>query len=455
MKRPKRLSATFVKTVTRPGRYGEGRGGFGLSLLVKPRSAGGVAKSWSQRLRINGRVCNLGLGTYPVVTLAEARAKALENRRAVAQGLDPRERSRTPTFAEAAETVIQLHEPTWRAGGGADSAKVWRASLRNYVFPRIGSKRVHEITSGDVLRVLTPIWHTKTETARRVKGRISTIMKWAIAQEYRDDDPAGDAVAAALPKKAGRREHHRALPHAEVGAAVRTVRESGASPATKLAFEFLVLTAARSGEVREARWHEVCGAIWTVPAERMKMNREHRVPLSNRAVEVLDEARTLMDASGLLFPSPTGRGPLSNGTVVKLLRELGVKAVPHGFRSSFRDWAAETGHPRELAEQALAHANPNKVEAAYARSDLLDQRAAMMEAWAQYAITPIADPGADAVPNVHLDDRPVPLSLGAAESGRSAEHSAPGRWDIQVQLPPHPGPTMVVPSPDHQGGADD
>ena len=204
---------------------------------------------------------------------------------------------------------------------------------------------------------------------------------------YRDDDPAGDAVSAALPKNAGRREHHRALPHAEVGAAVQTVRESGASPATKLAFEFLVLTAARTGEVREARWDEICGATWTVPAERMKMNREHRVPLSNRAVEVLDEARALMDGSGPIFPSPTGRGPLSNGTVVKLLRELGVKAVPHGFRSSFRDWAAETGQRRELAEQALAHSNPNKVEAAYARSDLLQQRAALMEAWAQYAIT--------------------------------------------------------------------
>ena len=388
MKRPQRLSAVFVKTVTQPGRYGEGRGGFGLSLLVKPRAAGGVAKSWSQRLRINGRACNLGLGTYPIVTLAEARTKALENARAVAQGCDPRDRSRTPTFEQAAEQVVQLHEPTWKAGGGASSAKVWRSSLRTYAFPRFGSKRVHEITSGDVLRVLTPIWHTKTETARRVKGRISTVMKWTIAQGYRDDNPAGDAVSAALPKSGARQEHHRALPHAEVGEALRKVRESGASPAAKLAFEFQVLTAARSGEVREARWDEISRATWTVPAERMKMRREHRVPLSNRAIQVLDEARTLRDGSGLLFPSPTGRGPLSNSTLLKLLRELALKAVPHGFRSSFRDWAAETGQPRELAERALAHVISNKVEAAYARSDLLQhRRRSLMEAWARYTNT--------------------------------------------------------------------
>ena len=212
-------------------------------------------------------------------------------------------------------------------------------------------------------------------------------MNWTIAQGYRDDNPAGDAVSAALPKNGARQEHHPALPHAEVGEALRKVRESDASPAAKLAFEFQVLTAARSGEVREARWDEISRATWTVPAERMKMRREHRVPLSNRAIQVLDEARTLIDGSGLLFPSPTGRGPLSNSTLLKLLRELALKAVPHGFRSSFRDWAAETGQPRELAEQALAHANPNKVEAAYARSDLLHQRAVLMEAWARYTNT--------------------------------------------------------------------
>ena len=170
MKRPKRLSATFVKNVAQPGRYGEGRGGFGLSLLVKPRAAGGVAKSWSQRLRINGKPCNLGLGTYPIVMLAEARVKALENARVVEQGRDPRDRPSIPTFEQAAEKVILLHEPTWKAGGGASSAKVWRASLRTYAFPRLGSQRMHEITAGDVLRVLTPIWSHEAGDGAEVEG---------------------------------------------------------------------------------------------------------------------------------------------------------------------------------------------------------------------------------------------------------------------------------------------
>ena len=390
MKRPKRLSATFVKNVTQPGRYGEGRGGFGLSLLVKPRAAGGEAKSWSQRLRIHGKPCNLGLGTYPIVMLAEARVKALENARVVKQGRDPRDRPSMPTFEQAAEKVILLHEPTWKAGGGASSAKVWRASLRTYAFPRLGSQPMHEITAGDVLRVLEPIWSTTPETARRLKGRISTVMKWAIAQGYRTDNPAGDAVAAALPRNGAVQEHHRALPHAEVGRALRTVRESGASQAAKLAFAFQVLTAARSGEVREARWDEVDmdAETWTVPAKRMKVRREHRVPLSTSALAVLTKALTLSDGLGLIFPSPRGGGrPLSNGTLIKLLAESDIAAVPHGFRSSFRDWAAETGQRRELAERALAHVISNKVEAAYARSDLLDRRRSLMEAWARYIDT--------------------------------------------------------------------
>ena len=161
MKRPKRLSAAFVRTVNRPGRYGEGHGGFGLSLLVKERKGGGLAKSWSQRLRINGKPSNVGLGRYPIVTLAEARTKALENARAVDQGRDPCDRSRVPTFEQAAEKVIRLYEPTWRAGGADSSAKVWRSSLERYVFPKLGRKPVSEITTADVHGVIVPVWHTK------------------------------------------------------------------------------------------------------------------------------------------------------------------------------------------------------------------------------------------------------------------------------------------------------
>ena len=268
MKRPKRLSATFVQTVNVPGRYGDGRRGLGLSLLVKPASAGGFSKSWAQRIRQDGRPANLGLGSYPVTTLAAARAKALANARVVAEGCDPRDQGRrAPSFEAAAEKVIEIHGAGWKDGG--KSAAQWRASLRDYTLPKIGRKPVNSITTADVMGVLLPIWSTKRETARRVRQRIGAVMKWAVAQGYREDNPAGDAISAALPKNGARRAHQRALPHAEVAAALTRVRESGAYPATALAFEFLVLTACRSGEVRGARWDEVDAetATWTVPAD--------------------------------------------------------------------------------------------------------------------------------------------------------------------------------------------
>ena len=385
MKRPKRLSATFVQTVNVPGRYGDGRGGLGLSLLVKSASVGGFSKSWAQRIRLDGRPANVGLGSYPVVTLAAARAKALANARAVADGRDPRDRrSRAPRFEDAAEKVIEIHAANWKDGG--KSAAQWRASLRDYALPKIGRKSVSSITTADVMGILLPIWSAKGETARGIRQRIGAVMKWAVAQGYREDNPAGDAISAALPKNGTRREHQRALPHAEVASALAGVRESGAYPATALAFEFLVLTACRSGEVRGARWDEVDSgtATWTIPPVRMKAKLEHRVPLAPRVMEILDEARGLDDGGGLVFPSPTGR-TLSDSTLSKLLREIGIGAVPHGFRSSFRDWAAECSDaPREVCELALAHVNSDRVEAAYRRSDLFERRRRLMADWAGY-----------------------------------------------------------------------
>ncbi len=385
MKRPKTLSATFVKTITVPGRYGDGRGGYGLSLLVKPTSTGRLSKTWSQRLRIAGRPCNIGLGAYPVVTLAEARKAALENRRAVARGRDPRTGG-MPTFAAAVDRVIAIHAASWRDSGRSE--KQWRASLRDYAMPQLGRKPVDKITTADVLAVLVPIWSAKPETARRVRQRIGAVMRWAVAEGYRDDNPAGEAIGAALPKNGGRQEHRQALPYPEVGGTLAKVRASQAWPATKLALEFLTLTACRSGEVRGARWEEINldTATWTVPAARMKAGLAHRAPLSGRAIAVLDAARELSDDSGLVFPSVRGV-QLSDSTLSKLLRDLGVPAVPHGMRSSFRDWAAEcTDAPREVCELALAHVNSDRVEAAYRRSDLFERRRALMEQWAAYVM---------------------------------------------------------------------
>ena len=377
-----RLNASFVKTTKAVGRFGDGRGGYGLALLVRPRAGGGVRKSWTQRVRVGGRATNLGLGQYPLVELAEARAKALENARAVAAGRDPRT-SAAPTFEEAAQEVIRLRIPTWRSG--SKSAEQWRASFRDYVYPVIGPKPVSEITPADVLAVLSPHWHDRAETMRRVKQRLGAVLDWAVAHGHASDNPArGAVVAAALPRQPGGR-HQRALQPGDVAAALTIVDASGAHLSTRLTLRFIVLTACRSGEARNARWDEINTetATWTIPPTRTKTGRPFRVPLSSSALAVLGEARKLSDASGLVFPSVTGR-PLSDNTVSKLLRENGVDAVPHGFRSSFRDWCAESGVAREIAEAALAHVVRDSVERAYFRSDVLERRREVMQRWADY-----------------------------------------------------------------------
>ena len=242
------------------------------------------------------------------------------------------------------------------------------------------------MTTADVMAILTPIWSSKHVTAKRIRQRIGAVMKWAVAQGHRADNPAGDALGAALPKNGAAPRHQRALPHAEVGPALRRIRRADAHVGILLAFEFLVLTAAHSGEVRGALWHEIdCdGSVWTIPGERMKAGREHRVPLADRALEVLDEARELTDARGIVFPSPRGL-VLHQTTLAGLARDLNIGAVPHGFRSSFRDWAAEcTDAPREVCEIALAHVNTDRVEAAYRRTDLFDRRRRLMADWAAY-----------------------------------------------------------------------
>ena len=236
-----------MRAVKEPGRYGDGRGGYGLSLLVKPMiSNGRVSRTFAQRLRIDGQIVNIGIGSFPLVSLAEARAAAFENRRTLAKGFDPRNSAAgMPTFAQTAAKVIALHAESWRDGG--KSRKQWEASLKTYVFPTIGNKPVGAITAADVLSVIEPIWSRKRETARRVRQRIGQVMKYAIAAGLRPDNPAGDALAAALPSNGQATKHQPALPHAEVKLALVKIRESDAGQSAKKALTFLVLTAARSG----------------------------------------------------------------------------------------------------------------------------------------------------------------------------------------------------------------
>ena len=382
MTRPKTLSPSFVARVRTPGRYGDGRGGHGLSLLVKVAATGRISRSWSQRLRLRDRVTNIGLGSFPRVTLKEARARALENVRLVDQGQDPFGGGE-PTFADAVEKVIEIHRDGWK--GSAKTEKQWRATLRDYAMPRLGRMRISEITALHVMGVLVPIWTAKPEMARQVRRRISAICKWGIAQGYRQDDPAGDAISAALPKNGGTRQHQKALPHAEVAGAVAKIRTSGAFVGVRLGLEFVIHTAARSGEVRAARWSEIDleSRLWTIPASRTKMGREHRVPLSDRAVEILHEAQEFSQGSDLIFPSARG-GILQDFMLGRLLKAGGIECVPHGFRSSFRSWCADVGVVREVAETALAHVNRDRVEAAYQRSDLFELRRELMGAWSDY-----------------------------------------------------------------------
>ena len=387
IKAPKkgRLTAAFVRSVNRPGVYCDQHG---LRLRVyESRKLKSISKHWIWRGTVNGTRRDVGLGAFPYVSLLDARQQAYEHRKIARAGGDPialKRKPDVPTFAEAVETVIGIHREGWKDAG--KSEKQWRASLRDYAMKRLGRKRVDQIATADVMAVLIPNWHTRNETMRRVRQRIGAVMKWAVAQGYRDDNPAGDAISAALPKTSTMRKHQRALPFAEVGAALDKVKASGAYRGTALALEFLVLTGCRSGEVRLATWDEVDldSETWTVPASRMKAKRDHRVPLSVRALEVLHEARELSGGTGLVFPSAHGRA-LSDNTISKLLRDLGIEAVPHGFRSSFRDWAAEcSAAPREVCELALAHVNSDRVEAAYRRTDLFGRRRILMEEWASF-----------------------------------------------------------------------
>ena len=383
------LTPAFVRNVSQAGRYCDGQG---LYLDVRPTGSRG----WIQRLTIRGRRTELGLGGYPLVSLKEAREKAFVNRKLARDGGDPLVEKQLaesrPTFAEAARQVWDQLRPGWRS---PEHAQLWMGSLERYAFPRIGEMPVSEVTSADVIGILAPIWHDRAATARKLRQRIRAVMEWTVAMDLRPDNPC-DRIGPVLGVQGKVVRHMRALPHGEVASAIGKVRASNSGPVVKLAFEFLVLTATRSGEARGAEWTEIDRdeGVWTIPAPRTKGNREHRVPLSRRALEILDDARALGRGSRLVFPSLRGK-PLGVTALSRLLSTLRIEAVPHGFRSSFRDWAAEeTDHPREVAEAALAHTVRNPIEAAYRRTDLFERRRRLMDDWAAYLAGGGRDPEA-------------------------------------------------------------
>ena len=378
-----KLNAAKVKSIKKPGLHGDG---YGLYLRVKESGS----RSWMQRIVIDGHRTDLGLGSYPAIGLAQARALAVANKALVIAGRDPRaerRRANVPTFRDAARKVYEANLPRWRSGKHTVN---WWGSLERHALPVLGDMKVHRIRRSDVLAVLEPIWTVRPETARRVRQRIRTVLRWCEAHDYCTSNAAGDALNGALPPMPLVKSHFRALPYREVTEALETVDASDASLVAKLCLRFLVLTAARSGEARGATWDEIDEEAreWRLPAERMKGGVQHRVPLSEAALTVLEQAGLLRDGSGLVFPSPTRPGrPLSDMALTKLLRTTGLaeRATVHGFRSTFRDWAAEcTSAPHAVMELSLAHAVGSSVEQAYARSDLIAKRRALMDEWAGF-----------------------------------------------------------------------
>jgi len=403
-KKAKELSALEVSRLTQPGRYAVGVVD-GLHLDV----TGVGARSWVLRIMVGGKRCDMGLGGFPAVTLAGARDAAREARAKVRAGIHPLEEARAAksllrssqlaamTFKECGQAYIQAHESGWR---NAKHAQQWTNTLETYAYPHLGPMQVRGIALPHILAVLEPIWKTKTETASRLLGRLESVLDWATARGYREGlNPARwrghlDKLLA-KPGKIAKTEHHAALPVAAMGAFMADLRKQAGMGAKAL--EFTILTAARSGEVRGATLDEIDldAATWIIPGERMKAGKEHRVPLCQEAVDLL---KTLprFAGSNLLFTAPRG-GQLSDMTLTAVLRRMKVDAVPHGFRSTFRDWAAErTNYPRELAEMALAHTIGDKVEAAYRRGDMFEKRHRMMAEWAKFCAT-VANKG-DVIP---------------------------------------------------------
>jgi integrase len=388
----KALTAVRINALKKPGRYADGNG-----LYLKVAASG--AKRWELRTVVRGKRCDIGLGSLRLVSLAQAREEARRYRHIARNDGDPlverrRARSVAPTFREAAETVHRDYAKAWKNAKHGDQ---WINTLKTYAFPVLGDYRVDQIDTPEILKVLSPIWLTKAETARRVRQRIGTALDWAKAAGHRSASNPIKEISKALPRQSDRKVHHAALPYSEVPAFVRRLRSGDAATLSSLAFEFLVLTAARTSEVLEARWSEieVEQTAWTIPAARMKAGREHRVPLAPRCVDLLSQARALSAGSDFVFPGRSSDRPMSNMVLLMAMRRLQPGYTVHGFRSAFRDWASErTNFAREICEAALAHVIKDKTEAAYRRGDLFEKRHQLMASWAAYATSS----GAEVVP---------------------------------------------------------
>jgi len=369
-----------VRTLKTSGLYEDGGG---LRLVVSETGA----KRWVMRLSVRLRRHQLGLGSYPEVSLERAREAAAELRKAAREGrniiAERRARKQgATTFRQAFDAFFELKKPTL---ANEKHAAQWKSTVAAHVFPVIGNRPVADITADEIIQVLKPIWHRVPETAKRVLQRIEAVFKSAILRGTRERASPCIGIAQELGVRHRQVEHHRAMPYDDLPAFVARLREK-MSP-SRLALEFLVLTAARSGEVRHATWSEIVHREWVVPATRMKARRQHVVPLCDCALALLQDARRLHPTSELIFPGAREGAALSDMTLTKVLRDMGLagSTTVHGFRSAFRDWATEVAKAREVvAEAALAHTVRDKTEAAYRRATYLEERRELMENWAWF-----------------------------------------------------------------------
>lgn len=376
----KALTAVGVRNIKTPGRHADGNG---LYLMVKPSGA----KNWLLRIVVHGRRRDFGLGSVKLVSLAEAREKALQMRKVAREGGDPTldrisAGADIPTFAEAARKMHKERGPTWK---NAKHNAQWISPLERYAFPVIGNRRLDNIVTADIVKILSPIWLTKAETAKRVRQRMHAVLDWGRALGFRDGENPVVGVQRGLPKQSKKVTHLKAMPYQAVPGFFQRIDGLSSADYVRSALRFTILTAARTVETRFAVWDEIDleERLWLIPAERMKMDREHVVPLSQPAYDELLIAQGFRDSSNFIFPGRKRGRPLSNMAMLLAVRRAGETATVHGFRSCLSDWCAEqTDFEREVVEASLSHSLKDRVEAAYRRTTFLEKRRGLMDAWA-------------------------------------------------------------------------
>ena len=377
------LTALKVRKLDIPGRYADGN-----NLYLEIDKSG--ARRWTLRVTVLGRRRDMGLGGVSTVSLEEARELAYQYKKIARSGGDPilerqKNKGLQTTLIHCAKKVHQINLPTWK---NQKFAKQWFSSLEHHVFPTIGKLPISQVTSADILRVLTPIWNTKGDTAKKIKQRLRMIIKWARAQGYFQGDDPVELAEQALPKQLKSDDHHKSLEFEKLPEMISNLKKSKISLPTKLALEFTILSACRTNEVLNAKWEEIdlTKLVWSIPSERMKGGKVHQVPLTDRMTVILNDCKKLKTNNDLLFPSEINGEALSNNTMrLALKKRLKVDATVHGMRSSFKDWASETTNfANEVSEMALAHTISNKTELAYRRRTLIEKRRHLMQKWSDY-----------------------------------------------------------------------